>query len=465
MSAPLAQPPAAGDWAAKVKTGVGDIQGSGGRFALAAIAVFGAWAVLFPLSSAVVAPATLMAKGHNKVLQHRSGGAIREILVLEGDVVRAGDPIAVLSPEIDKAQLSRLKAQYSKALAQRARLSAEKLAAGDNDEVLGMTKLRGAMPGDIDRETITSAFGKDEGKPLIDLSLRNEQRREYEKGRAAANAEVTALAERAEAMRAQQSGVSRQQQRVEAQVSLLSTQRNALADLVAQDFISKQQLWDMETRLLERQSQLDQLRAQHDALTSSIGEIEAQMRQAEASDQRKTSEVMTTVLAEIAELGDQIKAAEVGLEDTVIRAPVAGTLVHSKLNTIGGVVPPGQTVGEIVPASTELLVQGRVGQHDIADVHVGQPARVTISALNSRVYDALDAKVVYVAADATTDDRTGERFFEVRAALDVLPDELKPVLTAGMGGQIQIQGPSRTFLGYLMRPIDDSFSRAFKEQR
>ncbi len=452
------------EWSSDVSTGVGDIMGRGGKLALLAIGVFAAWAALMPLSSAVVAPATLVAKGENKVLQHRTGGVVREILAIEGDLVKAGESIAVLSPEVDRAQLSRLKAQYSRAMAQKARLDAEKRLSGEYREP-EPTVLRGGMSPGIDGDAVTSSFELESDAPLVDPAIGDEQFREFRKGRAAMSAEIQALTERAQAMAVQQRGLADRQSRIQGQVRLLSTQRAALAELVAADHISKQQLWDMEARLLERQGEMDQVRSQHDALSNSIAETEAQIAQARAVDERKTSEAMTQVLTEIAELGDQMRAAETGLADTIVRAPVTGTLVHSRLTTIGGVIPPGETFGQIVPEDAQLLVQGRVGQHDIAEVHVGLKAKVMLTALNARIYDHLPAKVTYVAADATTDQRTGEQYFEVRAELESVPEELKTVLTPGMGGQVQITGPSRTFLGYLMRPIDDSFSRAFKEQR
>lgn len=451
-------------WSTGVATGVSDIVGARGRLAFWSLGIFAAWAVLFPLSSAVIAPATLIAKGDNKVLQHRSGGVVREILAVNGDRLKAGDTIAVLSPEIDRAQLSRLRAQYSRALAQKARLQAEKRSFGEDAEARDPIMLRGGIVPNVDASAVTSSFSLTK-QVETDPELQLEQQREFETGRAAANAAIDGLQQRAEAMAIQQQGLAERMTRIEAQVRLLATQRAALAELVAADHVSRQQLWDMETRLLERQAALDDTRAEHDALANSIAETQAQIEQSRASDERKTSESMTQVLTEIAELADQVKAAELGLDDTVVRAPADGVLVHSKLTTIGAVVPAGQTFGEIVPAKSGLLVQARIGQHDIANVHIGQSAKITISALNSRIYDPLVAKVTYVAADATTDERTGERFFEVRADLEAPPASLDDVLTPGMGGQAQIQGPSRTFLGYLMRPISDSFSRAFKEQR
>jgi len=464
VAQPVVQPEAT-EWSDDIPSGFSDIFGRAGKFGLVAAGVFALWSALVPLSSAVVAPGSLVASGKNKVLQHRTGGVVREIMAAEGDILHAGDRIAVLDPAIDRAQLSRLRSQYAKALAQRTRLEAEK----EVGETAGLGWRRATPNEDpgVDHVNVTSDthFDGTADAGFDGTSMEAEQRREYQKGRAAISAELESLMERVAGFKRQQAGAAAREVSIAETVALLSSQRASLAELVAADHVSKQQLWEMQARLLEQKVLLDQVRSDRDSLTNSIAETEAQIRQVRLEDERKTSEALTEVLAQIGELSDQVRAAEAGLDDTIVRAPVGGTLVHSKLATIGGVIPPGEIFGEIVPTGTKLEVQARVAQHDIADVRVGQAAKMVVTAINSRVYDPLPAKVTYVAADVTTVERSGEQYFEVRAELDALPDGLVGVLSPGMAGQISIEGPSRTFLGYLMRPLEDSFSRAFKEQR
>lgn len=468
MTAPQ-NPPA--EWSDSIKTGLSDAVGSGSKLTLAALAVFAAWAAFVPLESAVVAHGSIVTQGENKRLQHPSGGVVREIFAVEGDVLKASDMIAELDPRIDQAQLSRLRAQYAKALAQKARLEAEKaFFANERQQQAAIDGgMRGSVGADIDTEAVTSSFElkQEEAQGAVSKALADEQQREYEKGREAMQSELEALRERAEGLARQQTGLADRAVRIKRQVEMLREQRNAVADLVKADHISKQQLWDVETRLLEAEAQYEQLRSDHDALSNSIREANAQYEQARSTDERKTSETLTEVLSSIAELGDQVKAAETALTDTIVRAPVDGTLVHSKLTTIGGVIAPGDTFGEIVPKGTQLQMQARVPPQDISDVHLGQTAKVQVTALNSRLYDPLPGKVVYIAADASKDERTGETFFVVRAALDPFEagSDVGRILTPGMVGQLSVEGPSRTFLSYLMRPIADSFSHSFKEQR
>lgn len=466
MAEPTITPP---EWSDSVKTDLSGVFGRGGKLTFLVLAAFGAWAALAPLESAVVAHGTIVAKGENKNLQHRTGGVVREIFAVEGDVLKAGDMIAELDPGIDRAQLTRLHALYSKALAQKTRLNAEKNFFNDARSEESNPEIRGSLTTGIDTDAVTSSFDLKPGEnaTVIGKALAVEQQREYEKGREAVSSELEALRERGDALARQQTGLADRADRIRRQVEMLREQRAAVAELVKADDISKQHLWDIETRLLESEAQYEQLRADHDALSNSIRETDAQYQQARSTDERRTSENLTEVLSSIAELGDQMKAAETALTDTIVRAPADGTLVNSKLKTIGGVVAPGEIFGEIVPKGTELQVQARISPQDISDVHIGQAAKIQITALNTRLYDPLPGKIVYVAADASTDDRTGETFFIVRAELDPFApgSDVGGILTPGMSGQLSVEGPARTFFTYLTRPLVESFSHSFKEQR
>ena len=51
---------------------------------------FGLWAAIAPIGSAALAPGVVVAEGSQRVIQHLEGGIIRQILVDEGQKVKAG---------------------------------------------------------------------------------------------------------------------------------------------------------------------------------------------------------------------------------------------------------------------------------------------------------------------------------------------------------------------------------------
>lgn len=449
------------DWAQGVRTECADLIGRVGRLALISLAVFFAWALLLPLGTAVVAPGTLILQGQNKVLQHRAGGTIRKIHAREGDRLEAGALIYELDPATNQAELTRLRGRREVLSAVKARLDAEKRFG----EGLEQSGLRGVSARPASAQGGFWGAGAASG-PAAGRAVLSEQEREFDRGRRAILAELEALEKRAEGFRRQQIGVRQRADQSRRQVAMLEEQANAAEQLVKGGHISRQQLWDIQNRLLDRRAELAGLVAQNEQITSQIEETQSQIQQARMRDARSTSEKLTDVLGELEQTSDQLRAAEAELANTEIRAPVSGTLVHAPVTTIGAVVKPGETFGEVVPNGAEFDMQARVSPKDISNVKVGQDAEMRISALNQRIYEKVQAKVVYVAADASTDQRTGEKYFEVRARLRDTPNGQvgSTKLSAGMGGEVFIKGAPRTFASYLVEPIFDGLSRAFSER-
>lgn len=97
-------------------------------FAVLAIGVlgFGAWALLAPLSGAIIAPAFVKVDMNRKVVQHQEGGIIKQILVRDGDRVQMGQTLAVIDDVRLDATLDLLRTQHDGERAKAARLEAER---------------------------------------------------------------------------------------------------------------------------------------------------------------------------------------------------------------------------------------------------------------------------------------------------------------------------------------------------
>ena len=421
-----------------VPTGLGDVFAGRTRFFGFALGAFTLWALVAPLDSSVIAPGAVIPGGQNKVLQHRTGGRVLAIHVREGQTVKAGDPLLSIDAVNDRAELTRLRGKQAMLLAMKARLEAEK---GLSPEALAAT-------------TGAAAAG-----------LRDEQQREFEKGRGAVQAEMQALRERALSLAQRAEGLKKRLPLLTRQVELLAQQHDSATRLVKAGHIARQQAWDIENRLIDRRAELVNLRAEHDSARAGIAEIEQQIEQIRNKDARLTSQQLTEVLGELEQISDQIRAADSAIVEKEIAAPVSGTLVRWSVTTIGAVVKPGDAIGEIVPEGAPLEVQARVAPKDIAPVRLGQKAKIKITALAVSHPDPLPGIVTMVAADSTVEPRTQERYFDVRVKLLREPGGPDPhaIVTAGMTAEVYLLGESRTFAGYMLGPLTGSMGKAFGE--
>jgi multidrug efflux pump subunit AcrA (membrane-fusion protein) len=96
--------------------------GTLGAFLLA----FGIWGVTAPLDGAAIASGVVAAAGKNLAIQHLEGGNIDEVLVREGDRVKAGAPLYKLDQTVPQSQLNRLTKAKASFEARAARLKAER---------------------------------------------------------------------------------------------------------------------------------------------------------------------------------------------------------------------------------------------------------------------------------------------------------------------------------------------------
>jgi len=172
----------------------------------------------------------------------------------------------------------------------------------------------------------------------------------------------------------------------------------------------------------------------------------------------------------------QIKENLVGRADimarTTIVAPVRGTVKNIRINTIGGVIQPGEDIMEIIPLEDQLLVEGRIRPSDVAFLHPGLPAMVKITAYDFAIYGGLKGVVDYISPDTLEDERKNKPSKNEDSYYKVMILTDKSTLTSagkempiipGMIATIEIRTGQKSILDYLLKPIMKS-KEAFRER-
>ena len=232
----------------------------------------------------------------------------------------------------------------------------------------------------------------------------------------AAGVQITsseAIAERAKSgvdvankeLAASQARLNAAQARVrEAQANATRTGRDLerMKQLIAKDEISQQQ-YDAAfgaaeaARAAVDSAEAGVLQAQHEAAVaqSRTAQSQAELQQAQAQAQgAKTAPqqiVITRAQAQSAEARVQLAKtaldqAQLNLEYTSIKAPVAG-IVSKKTIEAGQVLQPGQPLMAIVPFE-DIWVTANFKETQLADMHPGQAATVSVDAFGGRVFNA-----------------------------------------------------------------------------
>jgi membrane fusion protein, epimerase transport system len=415
----------------------------GGAIVALFFGVFGAWAAFAPLESAAVARGVISVETQRKTIQHLEGGIVAEIRVRDGDEVGAEETLVVLDDTQARATLELLKGRQRAAQALEARLIAERD---------GRTEI--AFPAAV--RDVTGA----------DVAQLMRAQANIFTGRRQSIAGQTAILEQR---------IGQIQEEIRGLRGQTAAQAEQLA-LTNDEIASNQKLVDEglsgKTRLLELQRALAEVTGDHSQSVASIARAEQnieetrlQMADLKTNFINEAVQQLGVVQNDLLDLGEQIRSAEDVLRRTVIRSPMAGTVVGLQVHTVGGVVAPGQALLDVVPKGDRLVVEAFVDPQDIDVVEIGRPAQVRLTALTQRNLAPLKGRVTTVSADRLTDQRTGVDYFLARVELDegqaaaLGDDRLYP----GMQAEIMIVTGARTTLDYLSQPIVDSFNRAFRE--
>ncbi|MFZ4552583.1 MAG: HlyD family type I secretion periplasmic adaptor subunit [Aquabacterium sp.] len=179
---------------------------------------------------------------------------------------------------------------------------------------------------------------------------------------------------------------------------------------------------------------------------------------------------LVRVRSELAQLEEQIVVKHDVLQRTTLYSPVRGLVKNIKLGTVGGVVPGGATIMEIVPVGDRVLVEARIKPADIGFVRVGLPAEVKLSAYDYYTYGGLKGTVEYISPDAlgeesktAAQDNTYYRAL-IRSEVSTLKAKGKPLsVMPGMTATIEIRTGERSVLQFLLKPVLKS-QEAFRER-
>ena len=169
--------------------------------------------------------------------------------------------------------------------------------------------------------------------------------------------------------------------------------------------------------------------------------------------------------AEASRIGEAQAALQDRVRRTVIRSPVKGTITRLHVNTIGGVVSPGGPVMEIVPYEDALLVQIEVEPKDVANISVGQLARLKFSAYDFAIYGSLQGELAFLSADTVTEkDGSSHYIARIRPERAYLGQHNKKLpIRVGMTAEADIITNKKTILEYLLKPVNRGLERAMRE--
>ena len=402
---------------------------------LAAVAVLGGlWTATAPLSGAIVAPAQVKVELNRKTVQHQEGGIVREILVRDGQKVRAGEALVVIGDVRSDAELSLLRDRLNAELVRKARATAE--------------------------AALEPRFG-------VALNSEHAEREQalFAARRRTLDEHVASLQAQIRDARAQVAALESQIAANEASARLSAEEIEINEKLARQGFVHRTRMLSLERSAADYRSRIGEAQSDLAAARQRTGELQARIAQARNQYQSQAADELKEASARVREIEERLRPSQDQVERQMVRSPVDGEVMAMRVSAAGEVIGPREAILDVVPAREKLVLEARIRPEDIDYVRKDGLAEVRLATFDARNTPLLPGRIVFVSPDRVTRPNSAESWFVATVELDAAALQNHPHLRlqAGMPAELFVTTSERTLFEYLARPLAVFASRAMRE--
>jgi adhesin transport system membrane fusion protein len=397
------------------------------------------WAALSPIDEIVRGSGKVIPSGENQMIQHLEGGIVNAIMVKEGQKVKVDD--VLLKVENIKSSSTYESSQYKSAeiRAKIIRLKAEAYGRAFNPSEADLREI----PEQIAQER--SAYSANQEYINSQIGSLNDM---YHQKRS----------ERAEA-----------QSRISESKHALAFIREEIAmtePMVAQGIKPKVEFLQLQRQASDIQERYNAVVTSIPRLNAAMNEITNRIRQARGEFTSKARIELAQAETENKRVGVESSALADEVTRTAIKSPISGIVQKLYVNTIGGVIKPGDNLIEIVPTEGGLLAEVKIKPSDIAFIYPGQDAIVKVTAYDFSIYGSLRGKVVTISPDTVTDKNENVYYVvKIRTDQKNLGTVEKPLkIIPGMMVNVDVITGKKTILQYILKPILKAKQYTFSER-
>ncbi len=407
---------------------------------------FGTWAVMANIAGAVVSSGRIEVDRNRQVVQHADGGVVAELLVEEGDFVEKGAVLIRLDSSVLRSQLVVTEGQLFELMARRGRLEAER---------------DGADAPVFDPELLQAAKSNKDVAGLI-----AGQERLFHAKRESTAREVEQLQKQRSQIGNQIDGIDAQQNSLRRQLVLIEQELANQKILLDKGLAQASTVLNLEREEAQLDGKIGELIANKARSEGRITEIDIQIIKMAAKQREEAITRLRDLRYRELELAENRRSMKEKLQRLDITAPVSGVVYGLKVHTPRSVIRAAEPVLYLVPQDRPLIIAARVNPIDIDKVFVGQAVELRFPSLDQRRTPQLIGTVVKISADAFEDANAKVSYYRAEIVLNDGEMNKLPkgtVLIPGMPAQAFIRTRDRSPIAYLVKPLTDYFTKAFRE--
>lgn len=374
-----------------------------------------------------------------QVIETLEGGAVSEILVREGDLVSKGQVLLRIDDIRFSSSLKENEVRLFELQAKAARLRAE---------------------------ADSKPFGEDVDLPKEYQSMLEQEKFLYTTRQEELKASLGALKQQAKQRNQELKAARSQEQQLVRSYNLLKRELTITEPLLKEGVISEVEFLRLKRQVNDLRGELSGVRLNIPRIESTLEETKQNLGEAELQFRNAARRELNEAAAEMSRLKEALTGMNDRIDRAEVRAPVKGTVKQLLVNTVEGVVQPGDELLNIIPWEDTLLVEAKIKPADIANISPGQPAVIKVSAYDFSIYGGVDAKVVFVSP-STIIDEEGVSYYLVRLETSqpyVKSADKNLPLIAGMTVSVDILTGKKTVMDYLLKPVLKAKNKALTER-
>ena len=402
------------------------------------------WAGLAPLDEGVPTQGMVAIDTKRKAVQHQTGGIVRQVLVREGQAVKAGEPLIHLDDAVTQASHEAIRQNYLTLRAMEGRLLAEQS---------GQQQI--SFHPDL-KET--------EGSPYILQTIDN-QRQLFQSRRLSLSAELQAIRESIQGQEASIQGYEGMLSARKSQLEYLQEDLKGMRDLVKEGYAPRNRLLELERMAADAMASIADIQGNLQRARSAIAELKMRSTLRTQEYRKEVDSQLADVRRQVEAESDKFKAVANELSRTIIRAPAEGQVVGLVTQTVGGVVSPGQKLMDIVPDDEPLLLETQVQPHLIDRVKPDALTDVRFSSFAHSPELVVEGKIVSISNDLIMEPNQLPYYL---ARVSITPEGMKKLgkrqLQPGMPVEVIIKTGERSVLTYLLHPLLKRMAASMKEE-
>ncbi len=403
------------------------------------------WAAFAPLDEGVPAAGMVAIDTKRKAVQHLSGGIVQEVLVREGDEVQEGQLLIRLDSAVARANYESVRQRYLGLRAMQGRLLAE----------------QSGQAAIVFHPDLVAASTD----PLIRQQMQNQEQL-FMTRRSLLRSDLQSIEESIQGQEGLLQAYKGMLENRTSQLRLINEELGHLRGLVKEGYAPRNRQLEMERMVADTSTAIADLQGNMVRAVRTIGELRQRALSRQQEYRKEVETQLADVSREVLSDNEKLRAVTDDLARTEIKAPAAGQVVGLVVQTVGGVVQPGQKLMDIVPKGAPLLLEAHVAPHLIDRVHTDLPVDVRFSSFAHSPQLVVGGKVVSISADLLTEPQTNVSYYLAR--VQVTPDGLKHLgkrqLQPGMPVEVIFKTGERSMLTYLLHPLTKRLAASMTEE-